>query len=113
MLLTELQAVMAESGIRCIVAGRQRLVLRYSEQPPHAPSGPVDPALHVLSPSVNVVVGNVRNLYAAFFLGEVEQITGPIGLAVMARRGRQEEIERLLTERGADILGIWSSSRQP
>ena len=29
------------------------------------------------------VVGDVRNLYAAFFLGEVEQITGPIGLAVM------------------------------
>src|SRR5260370_618 len=29
------------------------------------------------------VVGDVRNLYAAFFLGEVERLTGPVGLAVM------------------------------
>ena len=55
MLLTELQAVLATSGIRCVVAGRQRLVLRYSEPPPHALSGPVDPALYVLSPAENVV----------------------------------------------------------
>ncbi len=29
------------------------------------------------------VVGDVRNLYAAFFLGDVEKITGPISLAAM------------------------------
>ena len=29
------------------------------------------------------VVGDVRNLYAAFFLGDVEKITGPISVAVM------------------------------
>ncbi len=89
------------------------------------------------------VVGSVQNLYAAFFLGDVEKITGPIGLAVMgspraplsagevaalvarlnampaAERQQlrislfsdatQEEIERLLTERGADILAVWTS----
>ena len=29
------------------------------------------------------VVGDVRNLYAAFFLGDVEKITGPVSVAVM------------------------------
>jgi hypothetical protein len=87
------------------------------------------------------VVGNIRNLYAAFFLGEVELITGPISLAVMgspraplsagevaavvarlnampaAERqwlrislfsdASQQEIERLLTQRGADVLTVW------
>ena len=80
----------------------------------------------------------------AFFLGEEEQITGPIGLAVMgspraplsagavaavvarlnampaAERQQlriglfsdatQEEIERLLTQRGAEVLTAWSVS---
>src|SRR5271169_2691391 len=50
LLLAELQAVLAGEGLSCIVAGRQRLVLRYSEQPPYAPSGPTDPALHILAP---------------------------------------------------------------
>jgi hypothetical protein len=29
------------------------------------------------------VVGSARNLFAAFFLGDVEQVTGPVSLAVM------------------------------
>jgi hypothetical protein len=55
LLLAELQAVLAGSGVRCVLAGRQRLVLRYSEPPPHAPSGPTDPALHIVSPVPDVV----------------------------------------------------------
>jgi hypothetical protein len=55
LLLAELQAALAGPGVRCILAGRQRLVLRYSEPPPHAPSGPTDPALHVVRPLPNVV----------------------------------------------------------
>ena len=88
------------------------------------------------------VVGRVENLYAAFFLGEVEKLTGPISLAVMgspraplsagevaalvarlnampdAERRRlrislfadatPQEVERLLTERGADVLLLWT-----
>jgi hypothetical protein len=45
LLLAELQAALAGPGVRCILAGRQRLVLRYSEPPPHAPSGPADPGV--------------------------------------------------------------------
>jgi hypothetical protein len=50
----ELQAFLAESRISCVLAGNQRLVLRYAEEPPHAPSGHTNPELHVLNPS-NVV----------------------------------------------------------
>jgi hypothetical protein len=54
-LLAELQAGLAGSGFECVLAGRQRLVLRYSEPPPHAPSGPTNPALHITSPAPDVV----------------------------------------------------------
>jgi hypothetical protein len=50
MLLAELQAVLAESGLRCVLAGRQRLVLSYSREGPHLPSGPVSPVLHIFAP---------------------------------------------------------------
>ena len=90
------------------------------------------------------MVGSVQNLYAAFFLGDVEQITGPLSVAIMgspraplsagevaalvarlnalpaAERQRlrislfadapQEEIERLLTEPGADIIAVWTGA---
>ncbi len=89
------------------------------------------------------VVGSARNLFAVFFLGEVEEVTGPVSLAVMGSPGaplpagevaalvarlsavpaaeRQrlrislfthappEEIDRLLTEPGADILAVWTA----
>jgi hypothetical protein len=55
LLLAELQAALSDSGIPCVVAGRQRLVLRYSDPPPQAPSGPTDPMLHVLGEAQDVV----------------------------------------------------------
>ena len=54
-LLAGLQAALAESGIQCRLAGRQRLVLRYAEEPPHTPSGPTDPSLFVLGSASTVV----------------------------------------------------------
>lgn len=47
MLLAELQAALPAAGLQSVVAGRHRLVLRYSEQPPHALSGETDPTLHI------------------------------------------------------------------
>jgi hypothetical protein len=55
MLLAELQTALARSGFECKLAGRWRLVLRYPERPPHVPSGPTNPALHVISPVPNVI----------------------------------------------------------
>ena len=55
LLLGELQAALNDSGIHCALAGRQRLVLKYTEEPPHAPSGPTDPALHVFGSDPTVI----------------------------------------------------------
>jgi hypothetical protein len=55
LLLAELQAALAGSGCECMLAGRQRLVLRYTEPPPQAPSGRTNPALHIISPVPDVV----------------------------------------------------------
>jgi hypothetical protein len=54
-LLAELGAALDESGIECRLAGRRRLVLRYTEQPPHAPSGLIDPVLFVFGPAPDAV----------------------------------------------------------
>ena len=53
MLLAELQAAMEVSGIRSVVTGNHRLVLRYNEPGPQ-PSGPTDPELRVLAPASTV-----------------------------------------------------------
>jgi hypothetical protein len=58
LLLAELQAALAAVGVQCILAGRQRLVLRYSEEPPYSPSGPVDPALHVFGRRADLITTN-------------------------------------------------------
>jgi len=89
------------------------------------------------------VVGSARNVFAAFFLGDVDKMTGPVSLAVMGSPGAplparevaalvarlnavpaaerqrlrislfarapREEIDRLLTEPGADILAVWTA----
>jgi hypothetical protein len=55
LLLAELQAVLAESGVRSVVAGNRRLVLRYNDAHLHGPSGKTDPELHVLFRRHNVV----------------------------------------------------------
>src|ERR1700678_1272881 len=54
-LLAELKAVLAEAGVSCKIAGRQRLVPRYSQPAPHAPSGQTDVEMYVLSPPPNVI----------------------------------------------------------
>lgn len=50
LLLAELQAALAGLGVRCVVASRHRLVLRYNDPPPLAPSGPTSPTLHIFAP---------------------------------------------------------------
>jgi hypothetical protein len=50
LLLAELQAALTGLGVRCVLARRQRLVLRYSDKAPLEPSGPTDPTLHVFAP---------------------------------------------------------------
>jgi hypothetical protein len=47
-LLTELQAALDELGVRCVLARRHRLVLRYTAHPV-PPSGLTDPSLHILA----------------------------------------------------------------
>ena len=124
----------------------------YASEPPLAPGQLPHPARRRRYASMAEVMrllhvaGNVRNLYAAFFLGEVELITGPIGLAVMgspraplsagevaavvarlnampaAERQQlrislfsdasQQEIERLLTQRGANVLAVWGRGQR-
>jgi hypothetical protein len=59
----------------------------YASQPPLPPNWMPHPGERRYASMAEVmrllsVVGNVRNLYAAFFLGDVEKITGPISLAV-------------------------------
>ena len=48
--LVELQSALDGLGIRCVLARRHRLVLRYNDPPPLAPSGPVSPTLHIFAP---------------------------------------------------------------
>jgi hypothetical protein len=48
LLLTELQAAFAALGVRCVLARRHRLVLRY-DRAPCGPSGPVSPELHIFA----------------------------------------------------------------
>jgi hypothetical protein len=47
-LLTELQAALTGLGVRCVLARRHRLVLRYTDKP-LPPSGLTDPTLHVFT----------------------------------------------------------------
>jgi len=92
------------------------------------------------------VLGSARNVFAVFFLGDVEEVTGPVSLAVLGSPGApmpagevaalvarlnavpaaerqrlrislfacapQEEVERLLTEPGADILAVWTAENR-
>ena len=54
-LLAELRAALDEAGIESRLAGRRRLVLRYTERPPHAPSGLIDPMLFVFGAAQDAV----------------------------------------------------------
>jgi hypothetical protein len=56
MLLAQLQATLTGLGVRCVLARRHRLVLRYDDPPPLAPSGPISPTLHVFAPDGTRVV---------------------------------------------------------
>jgi len=58
LLLAELQAALTGAGLQCTLTCRHRLVLRYSDEPPHAPSGPTDPALHVFGRIPDVITTN-------------------------------------------------------
>lgn len=48
--LAELQSALNGLGVRCVLARRHRLVLRYNDPPPLAPSGPTSPTLHIFAP---------------------------------------------------------------
>lgn len=47
--LTALKSALTAHGVPCVLAGRHRLVLRYSEGS-QEPSGPTDPQLHIFTP---------------------------------------------------------------
>ncbi len=55
LLLAGLQAALDHAGLQSTLAGNHRLVLRYNEEPPLAPSGPTDPALHVFGRISDVI----------------------------------------------------------
>jgi hypothetical protein len=56
LILAGLQAALAESGIRCVLARNHRLVLRYNDSGSLEPSGLTDPALHILGPDGTITV---------------------------------------------------------
>ena len=71
-----------EPGLRQVIEGA------YASEPPLDPAAMPSIARQRHASYAEVmkllhVVGSVRNLYAAFFLGDVEKITGPVGLAVL------------------------------
>jgi hypothetical protein len=91
LLLAELQAALAQSSVRCLLAGRQRLVLRYSESPPHAPSGPTDPALHIVSPVPDIVTTDGTS----YRLKDGRELpVGEVATVVAAMRGGLEPTVR-------------------
>lgn len=55
LLLAELQSALDASEIACVLAGRQRLVLRFNDPPRQPRSGPTDPSLHILNNARTVV----------------------------------------------------------
>jgi hypothetical protein len=66
------------------------------------------------------VAGSARNVFAAFFLGEVDEATGPVSLAVLGSPGAPlpaGEVAALVArlnavpaaERGADIVAVWTA----
>jgi hypothetical protein len=63
LILAGLQAVLAESGIRCVLARRHRLVLRYNDSGPLEPSGFTDPALHFLAPDGTITATTDGAIY--------------------------------------------------
>jgi hypothetical protein len=62
-LLAELQAALETLGIGCVLARRHRLVLRYNDPPPLAPSGPVSPTLHIFTPGGTRTAGTDGTTY--------------------------------------------------
>jgi hypothetical protein len=50
LMLAELQAALTTFDVSTVLARRHRLVLRYSDPPPLAPSGPTSPTLHIFAP---------------------------------------------------------------
>ena len=67
---------------------RARVEGRYASEPPLRPDQVPHPASRRYASMAEVMrlvhlVGDVRNLYAAFFLGDLEKITGPVSVVVM------------------------------
>jgi hypothetical protein len=61
-LLAELQVTLTDLGIRCVLARRQRLVLRFNLVPQPA-SGRTDPALYIFTPGGTRVVTTDGSVY--------------------------------------------------
>jgi hypothetical protein len=59
LLLGELYAALAALGVRCVLARRHRLVLRYNDTPPLAESGPTDPASDAAAAAVFIACADV------------------------------------------------------
>ena len=63
LLLTELQSALDSLGVRCVLARRHRLVLRYNDPPPLEPSGPTTPTLHIFTPGRTRMAGTDGTVY--------------------------------------------------
>lgn len=63
LLLAGLQARLARLGVRSVLARRHRLVLRFNDPPPLAPSGPTEPTLHVFAPGGTQIATTDGNVY--------------------------------------------------
>jgi hypothetical protein len=61
--LAELRATLARLGVQSVLARRHRLVLRYNDPPPLAPSGPTEPTLHVFAPDRTHIATTDGNVY--------------------------------------------------
>jgi hypothetical protein len=83
LVLTDLQAALAGSGVQAVLARNHRLVLRYS-QAPLAPSGLTNPALHIFGP-VGKRVATTDGITYRLDDGQEYPATDPAALAAHIR----------------------------
>jgi hypothetical protein len=100
LLLTELRAALAEFGVRCVLARRHRLVLRYGEKAPLEPSGLTDPTLHVVTPDGTRVASTDGAVYR-LDTGQEFAASDPAAAATMIRDALEPAVLPVTSRSGA------------
>jgi hypothetical protein len=86
-LLAMLRGALEAAGVRCLLARKHRLVLRYSEVP-HEPSGMTDPQLHIFAPGgtdVATTDGAVYRLASGAELAVTDPVAAANAICRMSR----------------------------